>query len=125
MLVVEGVDHLDVDFGAFEGWVVELFDVVEEVSGEGGVGVDYGALEAEVGVVLGDFLVDWSVVDGDGDGDDGDLGALGVAHAEEATVDVSEGGGGDFVVVGGDELKAGFIEGEGGVEQAQYSSVGK
>ena len=39
-LVVEGVDHLDVEFGVFEGGVVEALDVVEEVAGEGGVGLD-------------------------------------------------------------------------------------
>ena len=113
VLVVEGVDHFDVEFCAFEGWVVELLDVVEEVAGEGAVGVDDGALEAEVGVVLGDFLVYGGVVDGDGD--EGDLGSLCVAHGEEAAVEVFEGGGGDLVVVGGDELDAGVVEGESGV----------
>ncbi len=52
LLPSSGVDHLDVELGAFEGWVVEAADVVEEVAGEGGVGVDGGALEAEVVVVL-------------------------------------------------------------------------
>ena len=87
--VVGGVDHLDVDLGAFEGVARRGFDVVEEVAGEGGVGVDGGALEAEVGVVLGDFFVDGVVVDGDGD--DGDLGALGAPDGEDAAVDVFEG----------------------------------
>ena len=59
------MDHLDVELGAFEGWVVELADVVEEIAGESAVGVDGGAVEAEVGVVLGDLLVDGLVVDGD------------------------------------------------------------
>ncbi len=66
--------------------------------------------EAEVGVVLGDLLVDGGVVDGDGD--EGDLGAHGGAGGEEAAVDVLEGGGGDDVVVGGDELDADVVEGE-------------
>ena len=113
LLAVEGVDHLGVELGVFEGGVVELANVVEEVSGEGGVGVDGGGLEAEVGVVLGDLFVDGGVVDGDGD--DGDLGAHGGAGGEEAAVDVLEGGGGDDVVVGGDELDADVIEGEGAV----------
>ena len=39
---VEGVDHLDVEFGVLEGGLVEVLDVVEEVAGEGGVGVDAG-----------------------------------------------------------------------------------
>ena len=89
MFFVGGVDHLDVDLGAFEGRVfVDGFDVVEEVAGEGGVGVDGGGLEAEVGVVLGDFFVDGVVVDGDGD--DGDLGALGALEGEDAAVDLFE-----------------------------------
>jgi len=107
------VDHLDVEFGVFEGWVVEGVEVVEEVASGGAVGVDDGAVEAEVVVVLKDLLVDGGVVDGDGD--ERDLGSLGVTQVEEAAVEVFGGGGGDFVVVGGDELEAGFIEGEGGV----------
>ncbi len=51
----------------------------------------------------------------DGDGGEGDLGAHGAAGGEEAAVDVVEGGGGDLVVVGGDELDAGVVEREGGV----------
>ena len=39
-----GVDHLDVELGAFEGVVVELANVVEEIAGEGAVGVDGGGL---------------------------------------------------------------------------------
>ena len=114
---VEGVDHLDVELGVFEGWVIEGADVVEEVAGEGAVSVDDGALEAEVVVVLRDFFVDRRVVDGDGrDGrGHGDFGAADVAYGEEDAVDVVVGGGGDDVVVGGDELDAGVVEGEGGV----------
>lgn len=66
MFAVEGVDHLDVEFRVDEGWVVKVLDVVEEVAGEGGVGVDDGAREAEVVVVLGDFLVDGGALIGKG-----------------------------------------------------------
>ena len=66
LLAVEGVDHLEVELCMAEGWVVEFADVVEEVPGEGGVGIDGGGLEAEIGVVLDDFLVDGRVVNGDG-----------------------------------------------------------
>ena len=72
--------------------------------------VDGGGLEAEVGVVFGDFFVNGRMMDGDGD--EGDLGAHGGAGGEEATVDVFEGGGGDDVVVSGDELDADVVEGE-------------
>ena len=114
LLAVEGVDHLDVDLRAFEGRVVEAADVVEEVAAEGAVGVDGGALEAEVVVVLGDFFVDGGVVDGDGDGQ-GEVGAHALLEVEEAAVDLVEVGGGNLVVVGGDELDADVVEGERGV----------
>ncbi len=113
VFVVQGVDHLDVELGVFEGWVVEFFDVVEEVAGEGAVGVDDGAVEAEVGVVLGDLLVDGGVVDGDRD--DGDPGSLCALSGEEAAIDVFEESCGELVVVGGDELDAYVFEGECGV----------
>src|ERR1035437_8902464 len=109
---VEGADHFDVEFGVFEGGVVEVLDVVEEVAGERGVRLDAGGFEAEVVVVLADLLVDRVV---DGDGDDGDLGAFGALDGEEAAVDVVLGGGGDLVVVGGDELHAGVLEREGAI----------
>jgi len=114
---IEGVDHLDVELGVFEGGVVEAADVVEEVSGEGGMRVDDGALEAEVVIVLGDLLVDGWVVDSDGGngGGHGDLGALGAFEGEENAVEVLVGSGGEDVVVGGDELDAGVVEGEGAV----------
>ena len=72
--------------------------------------------EAEVVVVLGDFFStgSWWMVMAEWSGH-GDLGAADAAHGEEAAVDVVVGGGGDFVVVGGDELDAGVVEGEGGV----------
>ena len=108
---VDGVDHFDVELGVAEGGVVELADVVEEVSGEGGVGVDGGGGEAEVGIVFGDLFVDGGVVDGDGD--DGNFSAHGGTGGEEAAVDVLEVGGGDDVLVGGDELDADVVEGEG------------
>ena len=66
LAVVQGVDHFDVELGAFEGGLVQVLDVVEEVSGKRCVGVNDGAFEAKVVVVLADFLVD-GVVDGDGD----------------------------------------------------------
>jgi hypothetical protein len=106
---VEGVDHLDVEFGVGEGGVVEVLDVVEEVAGEGGVGVDDGAGKAEVVVVVVDLFVDGMV---DGDGDEGDLGAFGGLDGEEAAVDVALGGGWDLLVVGGDELDACIGQGE-------------
>ena len=111
------MDHLDVELGAFEGGVVELADVVEEVAGEGAVGVDGGAGEAEVGVVLGDLLVGALVMKGDGrEGHgQGNLAAMDGFGGEEAALDVVVGGGGDRVVVGGDELDAGVVEGESGV----------
>jgi len=108
--VADGVDHFDVDLGVGEGGLFEVLDVVEEVAGEGGVGLDGGGGEAELVVVLHDFLVDGVV---DGDGDDGDLGAFGGLDGEEAAVDVVLGCGGDLVVVGGDELDAGVGEGDG------------
>ncbi len=110
LFAVEGVDHFDVELGVFEGGVVELADVVEEVSGEGGVRFDGGGLEAEIGVVVRDLFVDGCVVDGDGD--DGDLGAHGGAGGEETAIDVLEGGCGNDVVIGGDELDANVVEGE-------------
>src|SRR5260370_36694739 len=113
LLAVEGMDHLDVELGAFERWVVEAANVVEEISGDGAVSVDDGALEAEVVVILGNLLVDGGVVDGDGE--DGILGSLRTAGGEEAAVDVVVQGGGGDVAVGGDELDARLFEREGGV----------
>ncbi len=46
---------------------------------------------------------------------EGYLAACGAFGGEETAVDVVVGGGGDLVVVGGDELDAGVVEGEGGV----------
>ena len=111
------MDHFDVELGAFEGLAVELTDVVEEVAGEGAVGVDGSAGEAEVGVVLSDLLFEGLVVEGDGRQrhGKGDLAAFGAFGGEEAALDVFIGGGGDDVVVGGDELDAGFVEEYGSV----------
>ena len=107
--------HFNVELGVLEGGVVEGADVVEEVAGEGGVGVDDGGGEAEVGVVVEDLFVDGRVVDGDGRERRGqrDVGAADALHGEEAAVEIVVGGGGDDVVVGGDELDAGVVEGEG------------
>jgi hypothetical protein len=110
---VEGVDHLDVELGVGESGIVEVFDVVEEIAGEGGVGVDDGSLEAEVVVVLGDALVDGGAFDGDGD--ERDAHGLGAVQGEDAAVDLVQGGGGEGVARGGDELEAGVVELKGAV----------
>jgi len=110
LLAVQGVDHLHVEFGVFERGVVEIFDVVEKVAGQRRVGIDDGTGEAEIVVVLGDFLVDGSALDGDGD--QRDVNVLGAVQGEDAAVDVVFSGGGNFVVVGGDELHAGVVERE-------------
>src|SRR5258706_2786344 len=117
IFVWKGVHHLDVELGAFEGVVVELADIVEEVAVEGAVGVDGGAFEAEVVLVLRDFLVYGLVVDGDGGQRERErvFAACGAFGGEEAALDVVVGGGGDLVVVDGDELHAGVVEGERGV----------
>jgi len=107
-LVRDGVNHLDVELGALEGRVVEALDVVEEVAGEGGVGLDDGGLEAEVVVVLGDLLVDGGAVDGEGVEWNAD--GLGAVQGEEAAVDLVLGGGGKGLVGGGDELDACIVE---------------
>jgi len=116
LLAVEGVDHFDVELGAFERRIVEAADVIEEVAGEGAVGVDDGAGEAEVGVVFLQFLIELAV---DGDGRQGqgqrDLGSGGAFEGEEDAANIVGGSGGDDVVVDGDELDARVIEGERGV----------
>lgn len=111
------MDHFDVELGAFEGLVVELADVVEEIASESAVGVDGGGGEAEVGIVLGYFLFEGLVVKSDGREwhGQGNLPAFGAFGGEEAALDVVIGGGGDDVVVGGDELDAGFVEEYGSV----------
>ena len=113
LLAVEGVDLLDVERGVGEGGVVEALDVVKEVAGEGGVGVDDGPLEAEVVVVLGDALVDGGALNGDGD--ERDVDGLRAVQGEEAAVDLVLGGGGEGVVRGGDELEACVVELKGAV----------
>ena len=110
---VEGVDHFDVEFGVFERGVVEILDVVEEVAGKGGVGLDAGGFEAEVVVILGDLFVDGSAFNGEGI--ERDVNGLSAAEVEEAAVDVVFGGGGNLVVVGRDELDACVFEREGAV----------
>jgi len=114
---VEGVDHFDVELGALERLVVEAADVVEEVSGECAVGVDGGAGEAEVLVVPGDLLVDGLAVNGDGryGQREGNSVAGGAFEAEEAALEVVVIGGGDLVVVGGEELNAGIVKRESGI----------
>ncbi len=57
------------------------------------------------------FFVDGGLVDGDGD--DGNTGGLGAFEGEHAAVEVFEIGGGELVVVGGDELEARLVEVEG------------
>ncbi len=95
---VDGVDHFDVELGVFEGGIVEVLDVVEEVAGECGVRFDHGTLKAEVVIVLGDLLVDGGTFDWDGDQRDAD--GLGAFVGEEAAVDLILGGGGNLVVGG-------------------------
>ncbi len=111
------VHHLDVELGAFEGIIVELADVVEEVAGEGAVCVDGRAFEAEIVLVLRDLLVDGLVVDGDGGQRERKrvFAASGAFGGEEAALDVVVGGGGNLVIVDGDELHAGVFERERGV----------
>ena len=113
LFAVEGVNHLDVELGALEGRVVEALDVVEEVAGKCGVGLDDGGLEAEVVVVLGDLLVDGSALDGEGVEWNAD--GLGAVQGEEAAVDLVLGGGGEGLVGGGDELDACIVELKGAV----------
>jgi hypothetical protein len=117
VFVCEGVNHLYVEFGPSEWIIVELADVVEEVAGESAVCVDCSALEAEVVFVLRDLLVDGLVVDGDGRQGERkrDFAAGGTFGREEAALNVFVGGGGDLVVVNGDELHAGLVERERGV----------
>ena len=81
------------------------------------MGIDRGAGEAEVGVVFRYLLIDGLVVEGDGGERQGqrDLAAFDVFGGEEAALDVVVGGGGNDIVVDGDELDAGFVERERGV----------
>ena len=72
------------------------------------MGVDDGALEAEVVVILCDLFVDGGVVDGDRR--HGNFGSCGAFGGEEAAVDVVVEGCGDDVAVGGDELDARLVE---------------
>ena len=74
---------------------------------------DGGAFEAEVVVVLGDLLIDGALMKRYGG--KGDFGSVSCFEGEEPAVDVVEGGGGDLVVVGGDELHADLGEVERGV----------
>ncbi len=114
-LVADG----EADFTEFEGGVVEdgfveTLHVVEEVAGNGGVGGDGSGLEAEVFVVVEDFLVDVLFADGDGDGQaKGETGSGGGFNGEEAALEVVVGGGGEDGVVGSDEVDAGVVKGEG------------
>ncbi len=114
MLAIERIDHLDVDLRAFEWWVVEAANVVEEIATETAVRVDGGALEAEVGVVFGDFFVDCGMMDGDGDRQR-KVRAHALFQIEETAVDLVEIGGGDLIVGGGDELDTHIVERERGI----------
>lgn len=93
-----------------EGRVVEIADVVEEVPGKGGVRTDGGGVEAEVGVVFDDLLIDRGMMDGDGN--NGQLGAHGGLGGEEAAIEIFKSRGRDDIVIGRDELDAGVIEGK-------------
>ena len=110
LLAVDGVDHFDVELSVREGWLVEILDVVEKIAGEGGMRLNAGGFEAEVLIILHDFLVHVVM---NRDGNDGNLGATRLLEIEEAAVDVVLGGRWDLVVVGRDELHTGLIEGEG------------
>src|ERR1035441_6883261 len=70
-------------------------------------------VEAEVVVILGDFLVDRGALDGNRN--ERDVDGLGAVVGEDAAVDVVFGGGWDLLLVGGDELHAGVVEREGAV----------
>ncbi len=50
-----------------------------------------------------------------GNGDERDVEVLRAVHGEDAAIDLVFGGGGDLVVVGGEELDARVVEGEGAV----------
>ena len=104
------VDHLDVEFSAFERIFVELVHIVEEISGKRAMRLDGRAVEAEVVVVIGNFLIDGRVMDCEGH--ERDFRPHGLLGGEETAVEVVEGGGGDLVVIGGDELDAGVVERE-------------
>jgi len=69
--------------------------------------------EAEVVVVFRNFLVDSGVMDGERD--ERNFRPHGVVRGEETPVDVIEGGGGNLVVVNGDELDADVVQREFGV----------
>jgi hypothetical protein len=106
---VEGVDHLDVELGTLQRPVRELANVVEEIAGEGAVRVDSGSVEAEIVVVFDDQFVDGLVMDGDGRHRewDGNFAAGCTFGGEEAALEIIVGGGGNRVVVDGDELDPG------------------
>ncbi len=77
------------------------------------MGVDGGARKAEVLVVLGDFFVDWGVMDGQGN--QRNLRAHRAFSREEAAIDVVGQRGRNDVAVRGDELHAHFVEVQRGV----------
>lgn len=110
---VDGMDHLDVELSTFECGIVEVLDVVEEISGEGGVWFDHGDLKAEVMIVLGDLLIDRSTFDWDWNHRYAD--GLGAFIGEEAAIDLFLGGGRNFIVGGGDELHSGVFQLKGAV----------
>lgn len=113
LFAAEGVNHLNVEFGVFERRIVEVFDVVEQVSVERGVGADGGGFKAKVVVVVSDLFVDGCAMDREGD--ERDVDRLGTVQGKDAAVDVVFAGGRDFVVVGGEELHARVFEGDGAV----------
>jgi len=95
VFVREGVNHLYVELCPSERIVVELADIVEEVTGERAVCVDGSALEAEIFLVLCDLLVDGLVVEGDGRQGHGEgyLAALDAFGGEKSPLNVVVGGG--------------------------------
>ena len=108
---VRVMDLFEVELAVLEDGIVDAASVIEDVAGAGAVGGYDGGGEAEVGVVVDDFLVYGLFFEGVGD--EGDLGSLGGAAGEEATVEIFVGGGGFLASVGGSELDADVIEDEG------------
>lgn len=102
-----------VDFRVFQQGIVDFFHVVEQEAARGGVGGDGGLGEAEVLVVVQDFLVDGRGVVGDRRS--GDVLGLKVFEAKEAAVHFVGCGGGQLGAVGRDELDADVVQVEGGV----------
>ena len=91
--------------------LVEVSDVVEEVTVDSGVGRNGGGLEAEVLIVVDNFFVDVLFANRDGDRQtEGQAGAGGALDAEQGALEIVVGSGGDAGTVGRDEVDAGIVE---------------